>query len=322
MAAPHVAGVASLLYSLIPALTPTQAVQMMKTTATAFPSGSNCNTQICGSGIVNAGAAVGAVPRLTSLSPNKADIGGSLTLTVNGANFDSSFKIYWNGVMRPTTFVNSNQLTTLLTPSDLASSGVFSVSVSGDHPLYGSFTTKSLTFGVGLDRLTHLPFVHKSDPSLSTLPNGAVINGNFEAGASGWITYSSSGFQIIRSGSFGSVYPLSGSYLAWLGEGDNEAGYIQQAVIINPSLPYLTYYQWISTVEEACYFDLAWIQVDGFDAASYYLCSPLNTGGWVKKSINLSTYAGKAVLLRIGIENDYYLTSNLFLDNISFSASP
>lgn len=321
MATPHVAGTASLLYSLIPALTPAQAAQIMQTTATAFPGGSNCNTTLCGSGIVNAGAAVSVLPRLTALSPNRAAAGSSLTLTVNGANFNSSFQILWNGVPRATTFVDSSQLTTLLTPADLASSGVYQVSVAGVHPLYGTLTTASLLFAVGLDRLTCLPLTVKSDPSLSALPNGAVFNGNFEAGASGWIAYSSSGFQIIRSGSFGSVYPLSGSYLAWLGGGDNETGYLQQAVIVNPSLPYLTYYHWISSTDW-CGYDFATLSIDGFTVSSYDLCSSTSTGGWVKKSINLSSYAGKAVLLRIGIENDYSLTSSLFLDNISFSATP
>ena len=148
-----------------------------------------------------------------------------------------------------------------------------------------------------------------------------MVNGSFEAGASGWIAYSSSGFQIIRSGSFGSVYTLSGSYLAWLGGGDNETGYLQQAVIVNPSLPYLTYYHWISSTDW-CGYDFATLSIDGFTVSSYDLCSSTSTGGWVKKSINLSSYAGKAVLLRIGIENDYSLTSSLFLDNISFSATP
>ena len=62
MAAPHVAGVASLILSRNPALTPVDVLFIMRSTATAFPSGSTCNTSICGSGIVNAGAAVAAPP--------------------------------------------------------------------------------------------------------------------------------------------------------------------------------------------------------------------------------------------------------------------
>jgi len=58
MAAPHVSGVASLLYSLDPTLTPAEILSVLQSTVTDFPSGSSCSTSNCGSGIVNAGAAV------------------------------------------------------------------------------------------------------------------------------------------------------------------------------------------------------------------------------------------------------------------------
>lgn len=58
MAAPHVAGVVSLVLAVYPNLTPAQMTQHLQTTVTAFPSGSSCNTSICGAGIVNAHLAV------------------------------------------------------------------------------------------------------------------------------------------------------------------------------------------------------------------------------------------------------------------------
>ncbi len=58
MAAPHVSGVASLLYSLDPTLTSAEILSVLQSTVTDFPSGSSCSTSNCGSGIVNAGAAV------------------------------------------------------------------------------------------------------------------------------------------------------------------------------------------------------------------------------------------------------------------------
>ncbi|HEX6304984.1 MAG TPA: S8 family serine peptidase [Anaerolineales bacterium] len=72
MAAPHVSGVASLLYSLDPGLTPAQVLQILQDTATHFPSGSSCDTSDCGSGIVNAGAAVEYV----AVGPTETPIGG------------------------------------------------------------------------------------------------------------------------------------------------------------------------------------------------------------------------------------------------------
>ena len=67
MAAPHVAGVASLMLSSNPTLTPDQIILIMRITATSFPVGSTCTTSVCGSGIVNAGAAVAMAPN----PPNK-----------------------------------------------------------------------------------------------------------------------------------------------------------------------------------------------------------------------------------------------------------
>ena len=62
MATPHVAGTVSLMLSVNPALTPAQVRQMLQSSARAFPTGTglDCNTTICGAGIVNAGAAVAA----------------------------------------------------------------------------------------------------------------------------------------------------------------------------------------------------------------------------------------------------------------------
>jgi serine protease len=69
MSAPHVSGVASLLYSLNPSLAPAQVLQVLQDTVTHFPSGSSCNTSLCGSGIVNAGAAVQVVSSAPTDTP-------------------------------------------------------------------------------------------------------------------------------------------------------------------------------------------------------------------------------------------------------------
>ncbi len=61
MAAPHVSGVVSLMFSRNPYMTPSQVLQILQSTVKAFPGSGSCNTSICGSGIVNAGAAVSAV---------------------------------------------------------------------------------------------------------------------------------------------------------------------------------------------------------------------------------------------------------------------
>jgi len=61
MATPHVTGVISLMFSRNPNLTPTQVLQIIQNTSKDFPGGSTCNTSICGTGIVDAAAALNAV---------------------------------------------------------------------------------------------------------------------------------------------------------------------------------------------------------------------------------------------------------------------
>lgn len=60
MAAPHVAGVVSLVLSANPSLTPAQVTTMLRANVTPFPGGSSCTTSSCGAGILNAAAAVAA----------------------------------------------------------------------------------------------------------------------------------------------------------------------------------------------------------------------------------------------------------------------
>ncbi|NTU86098.1 MAG: S8 family serine peptidase, partial [Chloroflexales bacterium] len=63
MATPHVAGIVSLMLSANPALTPSQVLQILQSTAAPFPAGSDC-IGACGAGLIDAGAAVEEAARL------------------------------------------------------------------------------------------------------------------------------------------------------------------------------------------------------------------------------------------------------------------
>ncbi|HBX69929.1 MAG TPA: hypothetical protein DEH25_11285, partial [Chloroflexi bacterium] len=91
MAAPHVAGVASLVLSMDPSLTPAEILTILQNTVTPFPGGSTCNTSICGSGIVNAGLAVqSANPPIIEVDPASLEVGltpeSQLTQTLTISN--------------------------------------------------------------------------------------------------------------------------------------------------------------------------------------------------------------------------------------------
>ena len=89
MATPHVAGIASLMLSRNPALTPSQVLAEIQTSARAFPKGtsSDCTTAICGAGIIDAAAAViaagGVTTSTTTLvsAPSPAPVGTNVTFT-------------------------------------------------------------------------------------------------------------------------------------------------------------------------------------------------------------------------------------------------
>jgi serine protease len=98
MATPHVAGIASLMLSANPALTPSQVLSRIQSTARPFPTGTgrDCTTALCGAGIIDAGAAVAAaiggpvtVATTTSLSssanPATAGIAVTFTASVSGS---------------------------------------------------------------------------------------------------------------------------------------------------------------------------------------------------------------------------------------------
>ena len=86
MATPHVAGVASLMLSLNPALTPADVLVRLRQSARPFPTGtgSDCNISICGAGIVDAAAT------LAALAPAPAPPSGWTHLANEGQSFTVS----------------------------------------------------------------------------------------------------------------------------------------------------------------------------------------------------------------------------------------
>jgi serine protease len=101
MAAPHVTGVVSLMFSLNPLLTPARVLQILQATSRPFPAGSNCKpptSTTCGSGMLDAAAAVNAVPlpaTLSGFSPNCGPAGTSVL--IDGSNFSDVNAVQFNG---------------------------------------------------------------------------------------------------------------------------------------------------------------------------------------------------------------------------------
>ena len=83
-------------------------------------------------------------PTLISLSPSSATAdGGDFILTVNGAGFDYSSAVTWNGTPLTTDFVSASQLMASVPAADIATSGTASVTVT-----QGGLTSNALTFTI------------------------------------------------------------------------------------------------------------------------------------------------------------------------------
>ena len=86
------------------------------------------------------------VPTLTSLSPTSATAGGAtFTLTVNGTGFVTGSVVRWNGVARTTTYVSGTQLRASIQAADIATAGIFPVTVFNPTPGGGTSTAVQFT---------------------------------------------------------------------------------------------------------------------------------------------------------------------------------
>jgi trimeric autotransporter adhesin len=69
-------------------------------------------------------------PILTGLSPQTVPQGAAATVTVNGSGFEANSVVMWNGVARPTVFVNGTTLQVSLTSMDLQSYGTGQITIN------------------------------------------------------------------------------------------------------------------------------------------------------------------------------------------------
>jgi serine protease len=191
MATPHVAGISSLLLSVNPNLLPPQIIMLIQNMARSFPvgTGSDCTTSTCGTGIIDATAAVTRARddallsadlslALTSTAPTSPVIvGNSFTYQVTVTNNDATNSAEATAV----TFIQSGTATIGLTsaaPSTGTCSGTSLVTCYLGTLVHGAsatitFTGTPMTGGT----IIHTASVSSAmtDPDLSN--NSWVFNG-------------------------------------------------------------------------------------------------------------------------------------------------
>jgi len=156
-------------------------------------------------------------------------------------------------------------------------------------------------------------------------PGGAIVNGDFESGRTAWTESSLKGLPIIMESFPSYMTAHSGTWAAWLGGEDDEVSSIGQQITVPNGKSYLTYWHWIDS-QDFCgsgstHYDVANVVINGSVVDLYDLCLLMNTGSWTRHVVDLNTYAGQSVSLRIEVKTDVSLNSNLFVDDVSFQPS-
>jgi serine protease len=177
MAAPHVAGIASLMLSINASLTPIQILQKIQNTARVFPTGtgSDCTTVLCGAGIVNAASAVQSAQNATAPAANAgtdqtADPGAIVTLNGSSSTAHSPAAIAgyaWTQTAGPSVMLsNANTMQpnfTVPIPTAAGTTFIFQLTVTDDGGLTGT----------DMVNVT----VNNAAPIMSTVGNKTVILG-------------------------------------------------------------------------------------------------------------------------------------------------
>jgi hypothetical protein len=165
-------------------------------------------------------------PMLTSINPTSATVGGpGLVLQANGTNFNLSSIIHFNGAERPTTFVNSGQITATISASDLAQVSTANVTVVNPAP------------GGGVSNIVPFP-INNPVPSITQLTPDTIIRETppipiiVTLTGTGFVPNSQATLQgVDRSTTFISQTELKMEVLP----SDQEILFIKSVRVINPS---------------------------------------------------------------------------------------
>ena len=173
MAAPHVAGVAALLASLQPAITPNTLSSVLTSSVRPHPAGTFCMTRTdCGAGLLDAKA---AIDRLNSLAPTVAastdrvgvrPTGSTINFSATalaGTSGNTSFSYQWTQIAGPVV--------------NLASTASASTSFVAPSP-GASYTFKvKVTDGAGLTASNQVNVTSNTAPVLVSIPAQTVVQG-------------------------------------------------------------------------------------------------------------------------------------------------
>jgi hypothetical protein len=167
----------------------------------------------------------------------------------------------------------------------------------------------------------------------------ALANGDIEAGAQAWQIRSNAGFKVIYSVSdpdWQRVLPavaleptVGGQYALWFRActGRDESSWAAQTITIPATATVLRFSALPISREEKngamCpENDVARVAIDGVEVYKEALCEVVDAEGnpilvWTRKTVDITTYAGKTVTVRVGLDADDQVPSNWLVDTIA-----
>ena len=144
----------------------------------------------------------------------------------------------------------------------------------------------------------------------------AIVNGDFEAGGTGW-TESSTGLITTN-------LPYSGSYSAWLGGANFASETVSQAITV-PADGTLSYH-WLMTTTEKSRRAHDYLRVRVYSASSGDLLGTVRTwsnkhatNAWSSDSVTLDAYSGQDVRISFEATTDNTLPTSFYIDDVSVS---
>jgi hypothetical protein len=146
----------------------------------------------------------------------------------------------------------------------------------------------------------------------------AIVNGDFEQGQHvGWTESSSNGYDVVVPYTPDPQVPAhSGSWIAWLGDDNNETTILSQSNITISDLYVLQLWYWSASGDD-CGYDFGYVKVNSFVVHTWNLCWDNNTYSWFPLEINLSAYEGQTVTLSIEVTTDSSYSSGLLIDDVN-----
>lgn len=154
-------------------------------------------------------------------------------------------------------------------------------------------------------------------PTATPIPN-PIQNWNFESGHVAWYENPPNG---LVTNYLAGKPARSGTWAAWLGGEYDAIHELAQEVSIPLGAKTLSFWYWIDSIEVCGYYDAAWLYVGGNMLVEFDLCGNNNTGGWVKRSVDVSAYAGRTVWIQFLAWLDQDTNSNFLLDDVVISST-